>query len=139
METIRSRYLTKHPLITREFKTNGKDLFLQTIDKNENLSQPDQLNFKHIMDTFLQHVVPDEHDLVKKIFPIIAGQPDDRVISITYGVSSSQPVVDGVGVPAWVLRERYSTGEEVESLAADFEITVDQVRRAIDYFEQRVS
>ena len=137
METIRRKYPgIKHPLISHDFKTNGYHLFVQSVEENENLSVPEQTNFKSIMDHFLRNVIEDEHDLIKKIFPIIQGQPDDRVISITYGVSSSQPVIDGFGVPVWLICDRYKGGETVEALADDFSIPPDKIKRAIDYFER---
>ena len=136
MDTVQRKYPSEHPLLSKDFKTNGKDLFVQSVDENTNLSTPEQMNFKTIMDSFLSHVVADEHDLVKKIFPLIAGQPDDRVISITYGVSSSQPIIDGFGVPAWVVYNRYLDGENVESIADDFDIPVSSASRAIGYFER---
>lgn len=139
MDTIVQRYSSPHPLISRDFMTNGKDIFIQKVDENENLSQPLQLNFKSIMDKFLARIVADEHDLIKKIFPLIAGQSDDRIISITYGISSSQPVVDGAGVPAWLIHNRFKVGESPDSIADDFDIPVGKIQRAIDYFEQRVS
>jgi len=139
MDTIEHKYPTAHPLISKDFKTNGRDIFLQSIAETTNLSTPQQLNFKEIMDAFLEHIVADEHDLVRKIFPLIAGQPDDRIISITYGISSSQPVIDGIGVPVWVIHNRYKAGETLESIADDFDVQVSQARRAIDYFEQRAA
>jgi len=139
MDTITERYPSRHPLLSIDFKTNGKDLFVQRVDEDENLSTPGQLNFKPIMDLFLEHVIRDEHDLVKKIFPLIAGQADDRIISITYGVASSQPIIDSAGVPAWLIHSRYEGGEEVDSIADDFDIPVAEIRRAVDYFEQRAS
>lgn len=137
METIRKKYPgIQHPLISHDFKTNGYHLFAQTVEETENLSKPAQLNFKTIIDHFLRNVVEDEHALIKKIFPIIQGQPDDRVISITYGISSSQPVIDGIGIPAWLIRDRYKGGETVESMADDFDIPVAKIKRAIEYFER---
>lgn len=139
MDSVQEKYPSKHPLISKDFKTNGRDLFIQSLTENTNLSRPGQLNFKEIMDNFLEHVIKDEHDLVKKIFPLIAGQPDDHIISITYGISSSQPVIDGAGVPAWLIHERYRDGEDVAALADDFEVPVGKIQRAIDYFEQRAT
>jgi uncharacterized protein (DUF433 family) len=139
MDTVMERYPSAHPLLSVDFKTNGVDLFAQQVDEIENLSTPNQLNFRPIMALFLEHVVRDEHDLVKKIFPLIAGQPDDRIISITYGISSSQPIIDGDGVPAWLINDRYAGGESVESIADDFDLPVAKIQRAIDYFEQRIA
>ncbi len=137
MDTIREKYPgIKHPLISHDFKTNGFHLFVQSVEENENLSLPAQTNFKGIMDSFLRNVIEDEHDLIKKIFPIIQGQPDDKVISITYGISSSQPVIDGIGVPVWLIHDRFKGGETAEALADDFEIPISKIKRAIDYFER---
>ena len=139
MDTIQKKFRSPHPLISRDFKTDGLDLFVQSLDETPNLSRPWQLNFKVIMDTFLKHVVADEHDFAKKIFPLIADQPDDRIISITYGISSSQPVVDGAGVPVWVIHNRFKAGESADDIADDFDISITQVHRAVSYFEQRAS
>jgi len=139
MDTIQQRYPSDHPLISREFKTNGIDLFVQKITEDENLSNPEQMNFKVIMDTFLEHVILDKDELAKKVFPLIEGQPDDKIISITYGISSSQPVIDGFGVPVWLIHDRYSGGESVAALAEDFDIPIPKIERAINYFERRAA
>jgi uncharacterized protein (DUF433 family) len=133
VETIQQRYPSAHPLISKEFLTNGSDLFVQSVAENENLSTPEQTNFKEIMDLFLRHVVADPHELVNKVFPLIAGQPDDKVISITYGISSSQPAIDGHGVPVWLINDRYNAGEDPESIAADFDLPVTKITRALEY------
>lgn len=140
MDSIREKYPSeRHPLISRDFKTNGVDLFIQTIKENENLSHPKQLNFKMIMDEFLKNVIPDDDNLIKKIFPLIVGQPDDRIISITYGISSSQPVVDGYGVPVWLIHDRHAAGESIDDLADDFSIPPQSIQRAIDFSERRAA
>lgn len=126
----------KHPLISEEFKTNGVDLFLQTVRENENLSRPQQLNFKTIMDEFLRNVIPDDEKMVWKIYPLIAGQPDDHIISITYGISSSQPAIDRRGVPVWLIYDRFKAGESVDELAEDFELPAQSVQRAITYSDR---
>src|SRR5208283_4315525 len=81
VETTQRRYPSAHPLISKEFMTNGRDLFVQSLEEDENLSTPNQLNFKQVMDLFLEHVVADPNELINKIFPLIEGRPDDKVIS----------------------------------------------------------
>lgn len=140
MDTIRQKYpRERHPLLSHEFKTNGIDVFIQTVAENENLSHPQQLNFKTIMDGFLQNVIADDDNLIKKIYPLIPGQPDDKVISITYGISSSQPVIDRYGVPVWLIYDRHRAGESIEDLADDFSIPPTNIKRAIDYSERRAA
>lgn len=132
-----------HPLLSRDFFTNGKDIFTKTIETNEevnlNLSTPGQLNFKAVMDLFLQHIKLDDNFKPGRIYPIIKGQPQDKVISIVPGVASSRPIVDGTGVPVWILYDRYSAGETVSSIADDFALSNEKVQRAIDYIEKRAA
>lgn len=139
LETLREKYPSEHPLISREFFTNGEDLFIKTVDENENLSRPGQLNLKPIMDKFLAHIGRDKNDIVDRIYPIIKGLPQDKTIGIIHGVASGQPVLSGSGVPVWVIHGRHSAGERKESIAKDFGITVSKVKRAIDYVEKRAA
>jgi uncharacterized protein (DUF433 family) len=134
VETVQRRYPSPHPLISKDFLTNGSDLFVQSVEEDENLSTPEQSNFKDIMDLFLRHVVADPDEMVNKVFPLIQGQPDDKVISITYGISSSQPAIEGHGVPVWLINDRFNAGEEPESIAADFELPLAKINRALEYF-----
>lgn len=141
---VKERYgETDHPLLSRDFFTNGKDIFIKSIEANEevdlNLSTPGQLNFKPIMDLFLHHIELDDNFKPGRIYPIIKGQPEDKVISIVPGVASSRPIIDGTGVPVWILYDRYSAGETIPSIADDFSLSADKVQRAIDYVEKRAA
>jgi uncharacterized protein (DUF433 family) len=131
----------EHPLLQKEFFTNGKDIFIKSIEDEENinLSTPGQLNFKPIMDLFLKHIELDDAFKPHRVYPIIKGQPADKVISIVPGVSSGRPIIDGTGIPVWVLHDRYSAGEPVTSIADDFELPAEKVQRAIDYVEKRAA
>jgi uncharacterized protein (DUF433 family) len=139
METLTDKYPSEHPLISQDFFTNGRDLFIKTIAENENLSNPGQLNIKNVMDTFLRHIERDDDLLVDKVYPIIEGLPHDKMIVIVHGVASGQPVLAGRGVPLWVVYGRHQAGEKKLSIARDFDITANQVQRAVDYFEKRVA
>lgn len=88
---------------------------------------------------FLEHVVQDPNELINKIYPLIEGQPDDKVISITYGISSSQPAIEGHGVPVWLIQDRYDAGEDPDSIAADFSLPVAKINRALEYFGKKAA
>lgn len=139
LDTLAEKYPSEHPLISRDFVTNGKDIFLHTVAEIENLSTPGQTNLESILKTFLVHVDRDRDNLVSKVFPIIKGQPQDKVIAVVYGVASGAPIINGTGVPVWVVYGRKTAGEKPESIARDFCIPVAKVRRAIDYIEKRAA
>jgi uncharacterized protein (DUF433 family) len=139
VQTIQERYPSPHPLISRDFFTDGRDIFTKTLIENENLTVPGKMNFKPIMDLFLEHIDRDEQGLVHRVFPIIKNQPEDKVIAIVHGVSSSEPIIAGSGVPVWVVYSRYSAGEQPESIADDFSVPLEKIRRAIDYVERKAA
>jgi len=136
LETLRQKYPSVHPLISRDFFTNGEDLFIKTVYENENLSRPGQLNLKKIMDKFLAHIGRDKNKIVDRVFPIIKGLPHDETIGIYYGIASGQPVLAGSGVPVWVIYGRHEAGEKNGSIAKDFGLSIDKVQRAIHYVER---
>ncbi|HET9308794.1 MAG TPA: DUF433 domain-containing protein [Candidatus Sulfotelmatobacter sp.] len=139
LDTLREKYPSEHPLISRDFFTNGEDLFIKTVGENENLSRPGQLNLKKIMDKFLAHIGRDRNKIVDRVFPIIKGLPQDETIGIIHGIASGQPVLTDSRVPVWIIHSRYSTGEKKTSIARDFGLTADKVQRAIDYVEKRAA
>jgi len=136
LETITLKYPSAHPLISQDFFTNGEDLFIKTLKENENLSTPGQLNLKKIMDTFLAHIGRDKNYIVDRVYPIIAGLRQDKTIVIIHGINSGQPVIAGRNVPVWVVYGRHKARENKASIARDFGITVQQVKRAVDYAER---
>lgn len=125
----------EHPLLSREFSTDGVDLFVQTIEQTVNLTRYGQLGLKPIIDLYLEHIARDERFAPVKVYPIIRGMDADKVISITSGVSSGRPAIDGTGIPVDVIWQRHRAGEEVEVLADDFEIPIPKIQRAIDYVQ----
>jgi len=130
-----SRYpqASVHPLLSQDFYTNGVGLFIKTIEETVDISR-EQLSLKMIMDMFLERVIRDDDDNPFKVFPIVPGV-EQKVISMTFRVSSSRPVIDGTGVQVAVISGRHNAGEAPESIAEDFDIPVEKIRTAIEYAE----
>jgi uncharacterized protein (DUF433 family) len=125
-----------HPLLSDDFFTDGKFLFLKKLEEYVNLSSA-QLPMD-IIDSFLVRVLRDDIGPFK-IFPLRKGEPNDKVISIAAGVSASRPIIDEVGIPVMAIYRRYRAGEDQEFIAKDFEIDLAKVRRAIEYAEHRAA
>jgi uncharacterized protein (DUF433 family) len=126
-----------HPLLADDFFTNGKLLFVKTINEIVNLSSQ-QLPLE-IMEAFLIRVLRDSIGKTYKIYPLRKGEPDDRVISIAAGVSASRPIIDSASIPVSAIWRRFNAGEDVQFIAQDFELEVAQVERAINYVERRAA
>jgi uncharacterized protein (DUF433 family) len=127
-----------HPLLSKDFYTNGSHLFVKELQRTIDVSR-EQLSFKSIMNKFIKRVVSDKHDRPFKVFPLAEGEKDDRVISIVSGISHSRPIIEGTGIPAVAIWRRYKAGEEPEFLAKDYRVRLPKIQRAIDYIERRAA
>jgi uncharacterized protein (DUF433 family) len=136
IDHLRATFPSTHPLLSREFYTDGVDLFIKTVEQTVNLTKQGQLGLRPILDMFLQHIERDERFRPTKVYPIIPGQSnEDKVVSITSGVSSGRPAIDGTGIPVSVVWQRYKAGDDVNTLADDFEVPAKKIQRAIEYVE----
>jgi uncharacterized protein (DUF433 family) len=129
--------VSRHPLLSDDFFTNGRLLFVKTISEYVNITNQ-QLSLE-IMDSFLVRVLKDEEGNPFKVYPLRPGEPADKVISIVAGVSASRPIIDGTRVPVLAIYRRFKAGEDEEFIASDYDIQPAQVRRAISYVERRAA
>jgi uncharacterized protein (DUF433 family) len=58
-----------------------------------------------------------------------------KVVSITSGVFSGRPVIEGTRIPTSVVAQRYLAGEGIGALARDYHIPKDKIEAAIKYEE----
>ena len=122
-----------HPLLSQEFMTDGRHIWLKQLEKRIDLSQYGQLGLAPILDTYLERIERDASFKPKKLFPL--GQ-QGKVVSIVPTVSSGRPIIEGTGIPVATIWNRFKAGDPVNYLAEDFEISADQVNGAIGYIEQ---
>jgi uncharacterized protein (DUF433 family) len=133
---LRATNPTSHPLLSRDFYTDGIDVFTKTVEQTVNLTKQGQLGLKPILDMFLQHIERDDRFRPTKVYPIVPGQAnEDKVVSITSGVSSGRPAIDGTGIPVSVIWQRHVAGDDIETLADDFAVPAKKIQRAIEYVQ----
>lgn len=127
----------KHPLLSREFYTDGRDIFVKTIEDRQkhtiNLSQFGQLGLSEVLDSYLERIERDAAFNPIKLYP---AHQTGKVVSIIPTVSSGRPIVDLLGVPVASVWNRRRAGDSVEVIADDYEIPESEIEGAIAYFEQ---
>ena len=138
MQTLREDSLhdLPHPLLSEDFSTDGKHLWLKRLERRIDLSQYGQLGLAPILDQYLARIVRDDNQKPTKFFPI---KQTGKFVSITSFVSSGRPIIDGTGIPVSTVWNRHLAGDSLDFLAEDFEITVDQIKGAFSYVEQHVA
>jgi hypothetical protein len=86
---LQKPYPTSRPLLSKDFYTDGLDLFIKNMTDTENISKQGQLGLKPILDLFLQRIEFDDEFRPKKVWPLVKGQSEgDKVISMVFGVSA---------------------------------------------------
>lgn len=123
-----------HPLLSEEFRTDGRHLWLKKLERRIDLSQYGQLGLAPILDEYLERIVRDEDHRPKKIFPI---KQAGKVVSIVPFVSAGRPIIEGTGIPVVTVWNRYKAGDSIHFLADDLELTIDQIAGALNYVERQ--
>ncbi len=128
---------SRHPLAEEKFKTDGIDLFIHEGLESRlvNVSRRGQLGMKELIEAYLQRVEYDESKLAAKLFPFArAHDPaEPKIISIDPRISFGRPVINGTGVPTFIVAERFKAGESTGDLARDYRVREDQIAEAIRY------
>jgi uncharacterized protein (DUF433 family) len=123
----------EHPLLSREFYTDGKDIFVKTLEKTINVSQYGQLGLRQVLDSYLARIERDEMFNPTKLYP---AHQKAKVVCILPSVSSGRPVIDGTAIPVASIWNHYQAGDDIEALADEYEIPESQIAGAINYVEQ---
>ena len=131
LEYLRQQVDSAHPLITQEFFTHQKELFIKQL-RIVNVSRFGQLALD-FLDPYLDRLVRDKSGLPFRLFPMRAN-PERRVM-LDLNIASGQPVLTGTGILAEVLYGRFKAGESTIELAADYGVDERTIEDAVRYVE----
>jgi uncharacterized protein (DUF433 family) len=138
LEAIRKavRYMhealdVEHPLATKQFKTNGVDLFVEWLGKIINVSREGQLGIKAVLTDSLARIEYDKRGRAVRLFPMLRREDAPKSIVIDPRRAFGRPVIVGTAVPAADIRSRFDAGDSVEELARDFELAPKLIEDAL--------
>ncbi len=125
------------PLLSFDFFTEGKNLLiggmLGSKEKNRealvNASRHGQLEITSVLEEHLQLISRDANRMPDTLFP----KTGNRIVSITTGIVSGRPVIEGTRIPTAVIAQRFRAGEKPADIARDYEIPVEAIEAAIQY------
>lgn len=149
---LRERHpLNPRPLLTYDFLTDGKYLLVggmlgpRSKDREAlvNASVHGQLVMTEVIGLALEQLLTgfDEYfaligrDKKSKLPTTLFPKDGGKVVSITSGVFSGRPVIEGTRIPTAVIAQRYLSGEDVKALARDYRIPKEKIEAAIKYEE----
>lgn len=134
LQYVEDRLKIPHPLINQQFKTDGVDLFIDSLGDLVNASEGGQKAFREAFEAHLSRVVYDESKIARRLFLFTrAGHALDqpRYIVVDPTISFGRPIVDGSGVPTSAIYERYMAGDDPEGLVQDYRRTLPEIYEAI--------
>ena len=104
-----------------------------------NASVHGQLEMKEILtehlrlikgfDEYVMLVGRDRSKMPDTLFP----KDGQKIISITSGVFSGRPVIEGTRIPTSIIAQRFLAGEDPAALAKDYRIPKEKIEAAIKY------
>ena len=140
VEYLRSQLGADRPLIDRQFKTNGIDLFVEQASKLLNVSRQGQEALRGEFELALARIERDNQGTPIKLFPYsrtsdhTAEQPKSVVIDPR--LSFGRPVLTRSAVPTEVIFDRFQAGDSLEDMALDYNVDEKEIEEALR-FEQR--
>jgi len=115
-----------HPLLSRDFRTYGQDVFIQHLGQTVNATRQGQLAMRKLLGRYLQRLKRAIDGTLLELYPI-----KTRHLALNPLISSGKPIVKGTGINAMVLRDRLRAGEPEEEVATDYGLTIREVKEAV--------
>ncbi|BAQ63218.1 hypothetical protein GM3708_3624 (plasmid) [Geminocystis sp. NIES-3708] len=137
LDYISERFNTNHPLATKQFSTDGVDLFLEEVGHLVNISRSGQLAMKKVLINLLTRIEWDKDNFATKLYPDLNNINENKIIQISPHISFGKPIITGTGIPIQVLTELYDAGDSLENIAKDYNCEVMQIEKAI-LFQSRL-
>jgi uncharacterized protein (DUF433 family) len=126
LDYLEQQLNVSHPLATVRFKTDGVDLFVESINRLVNASRSGELAMRSALEGLLTQVEYNHEEAIR-FYPV------PNVIAIDPSVSFGQPMVVGTGIPTSAIASLYNAGEEIEEIAGEYDCDIEQIRSAIQF------
>lgn len=134
LDYISEEFNTDHPLVQKQFSTDGIDLFIEQFEHLINASRSGQLAMKQVLNNLLTRIEWDEQDIATRLFPTINLKGEDftdKVLMIDPNISFGKPTIKGTGIPTKIVTELYDAGDSIEDIANDYNCQRWQIEKAI--------
>jgi len=134
IQYAREQFGVEHFLFSKDFYTNGKDVFIDHLGKLISASEHGQLAMKDVLDQYLKRL-EFKDGIPARLFPLTTHRPDDmrRIVLIDPEIRFGQPCIRGTRIPTAIVAERYKAGDSIPSLARDYGRKTSEIEEAIRY------
>lgn len=135
LEHVQNKYPSRHPLIDREFQTDGVDIFIRELGEYINVSRYGQRGFRAIVRTYLKRIGREQRTgMAESLYPFVitdeATEPE--LISMNPRIAFGKPVIRGTAISTAVVAARFNGARQsVSELAEEYGLPEAQIEEAI--------
>jgi uncharacterized protein (DUF433 family) len=141
LRTLATMFPTQHPLVDKNFETNGVDVFIREHgDELINLNRPGQMGFRDVLEMYMKRIETTTAG-VPMFFPFVEKRSSDepKSIMISPAISFGRPVISGTGIPTAVIASRFHARESVGDLAREYGRTDKEIEEAIRWESRAIA
>jgi uncharacterized protein (DUF433 family) len=122
-------------LLSQELRTHAGQVFLDRYLELINLSASGQLAMRKMFEDHLQRVEWDAWQFPVRLYPYVDAtrRGGARPIAIDPKIAFGRPIIQRAGVSAGVIAQRIDAGEQVQDLAADYDLSAEEIEQAVMY------
>jgi uncharacterized protein (DUF433 family) len=133
LDFIDAELKVAHPLATQQFSTDGIDLFVEHYGALIQASQAERHQLELAIHTHIQRIEADDQGLAIKLYPFTRSHEENnpRIVVVDPRIAFGRLTIDGTGIATSILKERYSAGDSIDELAADYECDRLSIEEAI--------
>jgi uncharacterized protein (DUF433 family) len=123
------------PLLSRRFRTNGVDLFVEHADELLNVSRHGQQALREDFERALSRVDYDPSGVAVRLFPYIAPHSASQTRDVVVDPlrSFGRPALLGAYVRTEVIADRFDAGDPIEEMADDYRVSPRQIEQALRF------
>lgn len=126
------------PLLSRQLRTNGIDLFVESAGQLLNVSKEGQQALRDDFERALSRVDFNRQGDAIRLFPFTkpttySNEEQPRVVVIDPQRSFGRPVVIGAYVRTEVIKDRFLAGDSMAEMAGDYRVSVAEIEEAIRF------
>lgn len=130
IHTQMSKYLhTPYPFASQEFYISGKQVYFEQDNILIEASDTYQEFIPSFVNQFVERIKFDDKRLARKFYPL----GKDKSVVLNPENQCGQPTIDGTNILTATLFEYYKGKESIETIARLFDLSVENVRDAIEF------
>jgi uncharacterized protein (DUF433 family) len=130
VDWLKSACNTEHPLAECDLETDGYDVFVRIAGFPVAASRRGQGGIPDVLSRYLQRIDRDGKNIPLRFYPI-PYDASPKTVVIDPAVVFGRPIIKGTRITTRTVYDRYTGGESLSEIAADYDLEVPTVEEAL--------